>query len=119
MHLGVLVMAYSLLLSSVINQIINSWPNYKLLNYSYIEQVKDILPNIVISVLMGISVSLVALLDLNKFVILFIQIILGMIVYFLLSLLFKNDSLNYMLEIIKPMISKIFNKQKKNVEKDN
>lgn len=119
MHLGVLVMAYSLLLSSVINQIINSWPNYKLLNYSYIEQVKDILPNIVISVLMGISVSLVALLDLNKFVILFIQIILGIIVYFLLSLLFKNDSLNYMLEIIKPMISKIFNKQKKNVEKDN
>ena len=39
---GVMAMAYTLLITSVISQIINSWPNKKLLGYSYLEQLKDI-----------------------------------------------------------------------------
>ena len=38
MWFGVMAMAYSLLLSSVLSQIINSWPNRKLLDYRYLEQ---------------------------------------------------------------------------------
>ena len=46
MWFGPLVMAYSLVFVSLCSQIINAWPNKKLLDYSYFEQLKDILPNI-------------------------------------------------------------------------
>ena len=51
---------YSLLLSSVISQIINSWPNRKLLGYGYLEQVKDFAPGILLAVGMAdVSILLV------------------------------------------------------------
>ena len=54
MWFGVMAMAYSLLLSSVLSQIINSWPNRKLLGYGYLEQVRDFAPGILLAVGMGI-----------------------------------------------------------------
>lgn len=51
--LGVYAIAWGTLLSSVISTFINAYPNLKLLNYSYIEQLKDIMPSIMISLLMG------------------------------------------------------------------
>ena len=59
MWFGVMAMAYSLLLSSVLSQIINSWPNRKLLKYGYLEQVRDFAPGILLAVLMGICVHFV------------------------------------------------------------
>ena len=50
MWFGVMAMAYSLLLSSVLSQIINSWPNRKLLGYGYLEQVRDFAPGILLAV---------------------------------------------------------------------
>ena len=41
MWYGVMAMAYSLLINCFLGQIINSWPNRKLLKYSYLEQLKD------------------------------------------------------------------------------
>lgn len=117
MRLGVIFMAYSLLVSSIINQIINSLPNYKLLNYSYLEQLKDILPNIVISVVMGIAINFIALMEMPKLLILLIQVILGIVIYLLLSVVFKNESLSYMLEIVKPMLNRILKKQNDSMDK--
>ena len=53
MWFGVMAMAYSLLISSVLCQLINSWPNKSLLHYGYLQQIKDILPAISIAILMG------------------------------------------------------------------
>ena len=53
MNISVMAMAYSLLISGLISQVINSWPNRYLLKYSYIDQIKDILPNIVMALIMG------------------------------------------------------------------
>ncbi len=117
MRLGVIFMAYSLLVSSIINQIINSLPNYKLLNYSYLEQLKDILPNIVISVVMGIAINFIALMEMPKLLILLIQVILGIVIYLLLSVAFKNESLSYMLEIVKPMLNRILKKHNDSIDK--
>ena len=107
MHLGVMAMTYSLIFTSVASQIINSWPNRKLLNYGYLEQLKDILPGILLAVFMGVCVSLVALLQLPDIVTLIIQIPLGAIIYIGLSKLFKLDSFEYLLDIVKPMLRKI------------
>lgn len=103
---GVMVMAYSLLLTSVLSQIINSWPNKKLINYSYIEQLQDILPSILISVFMGICVSLVNIFKLPILIKLVIQIILGVLIYISISEILKLESYKYIKNIAKSLIKR-------------
>lgn len=99
-------MAYSLLVSSVISQIINSWPNKKLLNYGYGEQLKDIYPSIVLSLGMGIVIWGISLFKLPIMVTLIIQILSGVIIYILGSIIFKFDSFVYLKRIVKTFINK-------------
>lgn len=101
MNISVMAMAYSLLVSSVLSQIINSWPNRKLLNYSYLEQLKDILPSIILSLIMGGLVYLVNFIGLSSLLTLIIQIILGIIIYIGMSIIIKIDSFYYILDFIK------------------
>ena len=103
---GVMIMAYSLLLSSVISQIINSWPNKRLLNYGYFEQIKDIIPGIILAVVMGCCIYPIQLLGLSDIVTLGIQVPLGGIIYILGSKLFKLEAFEYLFRIIKPYILK-------------
>lgn len=106
MWFGVMVMAYSLLLTSVLSQIINSWPNKKLLNYSYLEQLKDIMPGILLAVGMGAIVYCVQFLGLNDWLTLMIQVPLGALIYLSGSLLFHVESFEYILEIAKSFVNK-------------
>ena len=101
MNISVMAMAYSLLISGLISQIINSWPNRYLLKYSYIDQIKDILPNIVIALIMGGFVYFISYLDLSILVSLVVQILSGGIIYLILSILTKNDSFIYLINILK------------------
>ncbi len=105
---GVMVMAYSLLFTSVLSQIINSWPNKKLLNYSYLEQLKDILPGILLAVVMGCCVYPIQWLGLPDIVTLLIQVPLGAGIYIGVSALLKLDSFSYLCEIVKPIWFKIY-----------
>ena len=100
MNISVKAMAYSLLVVSVLGQIINSWPNRKLLNYGYLEQLKDILPGIIIAVCMGASVYCVQFIGLSDVLTLCIQIPLGMIIYILLSKILKMESYQYLSGIL-------------------
>jgi O-antigen/teichoic acid export membrane protein len=106
MWFGVMAMAYSLLVSSVLSQIINSWPNRKLLNYGYIDQLKDILPAIGLAVFMGFCVNFVDLIGLPDIITLALQVILGAIIYIAGSVILKLDSFQYLWNIIKPIITK-------------
>lgn len=103
MNKGVMAIAYSFLVSSFASQIINSWPNRKLLNYSYIEQMIDILPNVLLSLIMGIIVYAVGLLSINTYIKLFLQIIIGIIIYFFGSIISKNESFDYLYKILLEM----------------
>lgn len=100
-RISVWAMALSFLISGVISQIINAWPNRKLLNYSYLQQFKDILPSIVLAVVMGIIVYLINFLRLPTLVTLIIQIILGAIIYIGGSVLLKFESFSYVIDILK------------------
>lgn len=110
MWFGVMAMAYSLLISSVLSQIINSWPNRKLLRYGYLEQLKDILPGIALAVLMGCCVNLVGLFHLTNIVTLLIQIPLGAVIHIVSSALLHLESFEYMRNLIRPMIKKTIRK---------
>lgn len=111
--ISVMAMAYSLLVTSVLSQIINSWPNKKLMNYSYIEQLKDILPGILLAAFMGGCVYCVNFLHLNNWLTLIIQVPLGAIIYIGLSALLKLESFTYVLNMVKPALLNNFRKKKK------
>lgn len=95
---GVLTMAYSLLATSVLSQIINAWPNSKLLHYSYLEQLRDILPNVSLAVLMGAIVFLIKYFNWNTMLTLVIQVLIAGMLYIGMSTLFKIDSYLYLKE---------------------
>lgn len=101
---GVLVMAYSLLFVSVMGQIINSWPNRKLLNYGYLEQIKDILPGIILSVVMGGCIYPIQWLGLSNLGTISLQVLLGVAIYMILSQLFKVQSYQYVWDLVKPYL---------------
>ena len=101
MRISVMAMAYSLIVSSISSQIINSWPNRRLLNYGYLEQLKDILPAILLAVGMGVLVSLIQLLGLYPTFTLLIQIPLGAVIYIAGSAILKLESFEYLLGMIK------------------
>jgi O-antigen/teichoic acid export membrane protein len=106
MWFGPLVMAYSLLFTSIISQIINSWPNKKLLNYSYAEQLKDIIPYILLSVTMGMCVYVLKFIPTTNILILILQVILGAAIYISGSKILKFDSLDYLLDTVKGFIKR-------------
>ena len=110
MWFGVMAMAYSLLVSSVTSQIINSWPNRKLLNYRYWDQLKDILPGIALAVFMGCCVNLVGLLHLSNTVTLLIQIPMGAVIYIGASAAMHLESYEYLMGMIRPVLKKIARK---------
>lgn len=98
---GVMAMAYSMLVSCFLSQIINSWPNRKLLNYGYIEQLKDILPSIITAGVMCGAVYPLGFLPLSDILRLVVQVMTGMVIYVVLSALFRLEAFNYILELIK------------------
>ena len=111
MWFGVLTMAYSLLFTSITSQIINAWPNKKLLNYGYIEQLKDILPGILLAVFMGICVKLIGLINLPLIPQIILQVLLGGVIYIGLSAAFKLESFKYIKDIIKSKLGEKKNKK--------
>ncbi|MCR5702195.1 MAG: lipopolysaccharide biosynthesis protein [Lachnospiraceae bacterium] len=106
MFISLKIMVLSVIIADVISQIINSWPNKRLLDYSYIEQIKDILPNIILACIMFVIVYPVSFLHMSDWVILAIQMMLGMLIYISGSLILKNDSFEYLLNIIKMYFEK-------------
>lgn len=101
MHMGVLYMALSRVFTGILAQIINAFPNSRLLKYPYIQQLKDMLPAILLSTAMGLAVYSLTFLGLGDFATLAIQIAVGAGIYILGSILFKLDSFQYILSVLK------------------
>ena len=101
LFISVKAMAVGLMIEGFLFQFLNAYPNSKLIEYRYFEQLKDIFPSMVISLLMGGVVFIVTLLELPDIATLLIQIVLGAAVYIALSLIFKIDTFNYILCAVK------------------
>lgn len=98
--ISVMAMACSLLISSFASQIINSYPNWKLLNYRYLEQLRDILPSILLAVVMAVAVGTVPFWGYGNVLTLCIQIPLGVVIYVAGSAVFRMESFRYLLNMI-------------------
>ena len=95
MRYGMMWIAYGLLISDFINQYICSRPGKKLYNYGYWEQIKDILPNLVIALIMGVLIYFIQYIGLNDWLTLLVQLIVGGLIYLLLSIVTQNTSFIY------------------------
>lgn len=93
---GVMAMAYSLLLSSVLSQIINTWPNRKLLRYHYLNQLADILPALLLACAMGLAVYCIQFLGWGDLPTLCVQVPVGAALYLAGSALLRLDSFLYL-----------------------
>ena len=98
--ISVEAMTYSLLISTLTSIIINSWPNKKLLNYSFLEQMKDSFPSILLAVGMGAVVYLIGYLPLPTLPLLLIEVTCGGIIYIVGSALLKLEPYVYVKGIV-------------------
>ena len=100
---GIQFMVAMKIVTSVISCFVNAYPNTKLLNYRFVEQIKDILPALLLSSCMFIITYSILLLKVNIIITLMLQILVGGIVYLGLAYFMKVESLTYALDIIKNM----------------
>lgn len=108
---GVYAIAIGAVISGVVSTMINAYPNKKLLNYHYKEQMKDIVPSLILSLVMGAAVYVFHFIDVNTGVKFMLQIIVGILVYLGLAYLFKFECFQYLVENLK-----LFVKRKKNAK---
>lgn len=98
---------FSALLAEIVSTFIN-WPaNKKILNYKYKEQLNDIIGPLIISTIMYAAVAIEVLLPLKGLFLLIVQIGTGGLVYIILSMIFKLDSFEYVINIFKPLMIKL------------
>ena len=94
---GVYAIALGGIVSGLIGTIINSYPNKKLLNYSYKEQWKDIMPSLLLSLVMGAVVYSVQLFGMTVWPTLIVQGFVGIILYVGMARIFKLECFTYLL----------------------
>ena len=101
MWFGVIWMAYSLLVTTLISSIVNAFPNRELLRYSYFNQIRDMLPQICLSCFMGAVVYCVQFLGIHDILTLMIQVLLGTVIYIVGSKLLQLESFVYIWTMLK------------------
>jgi O-antigen/teichoic acid export membrane protein len=106
MFISVKAMVYGVLVASIISQVINAWPNKKLLGYSYFEQVVDMIPQIIASAIMGVVIYPISFINMHYILMLAIQVPLGVVVYIICSKLMHIDSFEYLLDTLKSLLNR-------------
>ena len=104
--LGIVWMAGIKVITSIISTFINAYPNKKLLNYSYLEQIKDISGSFIISIIMLVAIYVMNYIKINIYLLLMMQIIIGVLIYIGISYLTKNESFNYIVNMLKDKFDK-------------
>ena len=104
MRIGILAMALGQLGCELLSLFINAWPNRRLLDYSYRQQLRDMLPSALLSLGMAALLRPLLLIGLSDALTLLLQIPLGVAIYVLGAKLFQLDSFAFILGIAKNML---------------
>ena len=98
--------AVSTVLIVPVGLFVNCYPNKKLMDYGFKEQMLDILPPLASAVLMFVLVYLISLLNIAPIIMILIQVIVGIVIYFGLSLILKSEGLLVILNLLKGYVKK-------------
>lgn len=99
--LNVYAVAWGIVLFNSICIFINLSPSKRLVDYSWDEQIKDVLPTLIASLIMGGAVCLCSFLPYGIYWVLSAQIVVGLIVYYVLSRLMRLEGYEYVSMYIK------------------
>lgn len=101
MFISVKALIISNTVFAFISAIINIFPNKKLIRYGYKEQVRDLLPIAILSVVMGGIVFMMNYLPVTDIIKLVIQVAVGAVIYVVGSKMIRLDSFEYMITALK------------------
>lgn len=105
--LGIMAMAIGQVATGFISTFVNAYPNKRLLDYSYIEQIADIFPSFILSLIMSCCVFCIGFIHLPVVVIFILQIISGVFIYVMGAKILKFEIYQY----IKETARRYFKKQ--------
>lgn len=98
---GVLAIALAGIIIGVVSTFINAYPNGYLLKYSYLEQIKDISYSIICAASTAAVIWYLNCFFENSFLLLIVDIGLFIILYVMISYIFKVEEFTYLINIIK------------------
>ena len=100
-RISVVAIAVNMAVLTTLFTFLNAYPNTKYLDYSFKEQMNDILPSIAMSVVMAASVYCIGLLQIPDILLLSVQILSGVCIYIALALLTKNNEILFICNLLK------------------
>lgn len=95
------MLALSSIVCTMIATVVNTVPNRSLIGYRYRDQVKDIMPNLLLATVMGLVVLFMNRIPVSPVLMLILQILTGAVIYVVLSLILKNENFMYLLGMVK------------------
>ncbi len=104
MRYGVMAITLGLLGSGFVSLLINAWPNRRLLSLPIRRQLLDVLPTILLSLGMFLAILPVTRLGLHDLPTLLIMVAAGVAIYVAGSKLFRLDSFDYTLDLVKKLL---------------
>lgn len=103
--LGPLAIAAGLIVTGILSTFINSFPNRKLLDYKYIEQLKDILPSFGLALFMGVCAYCISFFGMPDLITLIVQAAVGAAIYIGSSKILRFASFEYLYGMVKSMLA--------------
>ena len=102
---GIFALAIGSVLGGFIGSFLNAYPNKILLDYSYLEQLIDIFPSLLLSIIMGVIIYFFNFLMIPSGYILLIQVTIGSGLYITLSVVLKLESYQYLISTIREIMN--------------
>ncbi|MCG7345453.1 lipopolysaccharide biosynthesis protein [Sporosarcina sp. ACRSL] len=107
---GIIGLIWTAVINSFVSFLLNSYFSAREIEYSSIEQIKDLLPSFLISFCMGIVVFLVGnMIDGNHLLQLISQITIGIAIYIIISKIVRVQELNTLYQMALPIVNRIKN----------
>lgn len=99
--MGIIPMCFGNIINTLLNLIWNTYYTKKLINYGFLEQMKDLLPILIHSLVMGGIVVLIVNYMMTIWLKLIVGVLCGMIYYILGAYIIKFPEMNELLSILK------------------
>lgn len=99
--IDVYAVAWGIVVYNFLCIFINLYPCRTILGYGIIEQLRDMTPTIAITFCTGIVVYMISWFDFQPFIVLLLQMAVGLTLYIYLNFLFKTEGLQYIILMFK------------------
>ena len=100
MNISIWAIAVGMVVTSIFATVVHTIPMRNVINYSLINLVKDLLPDVVMSAGMAVVVYLLGMIPGKLIVTLLLQVIGGVLFYLIVSLMIRSKSLKMLLDLV-------------------